>query len=115
MANILKLGAVALSHVPTPKDSVRAEAYARALHDWHRSTGYLKVYAAAANLAIEVALLTEADDTESKQFLAHLTANVSKLPTDVVMGEARAQRNERQKLLMRQRRAEQRANSANGA
>jgi hypothetical protein len=103
--NILRTAAVALSHVPLPQPGIKAEPYARALHDWHRSTGSLKVYAAAANLAIEAALLTEAEDPESKKFLAHLTAQVSKLPTDIVSGESREQKNERQRLLMRKRRA----------
>jgi predicted proteasome-type protease len=107
--NILKLGAVALSHVPTPKAGVSADAYARDLHDWHRNTGSLKVYAAAGNLAIECALLTEATDEESRKFLAHLTANVSKLPTDVISGEPRVQRNERQARIMRERRAKAKA------
>jgi hypothetical protein len=84
MTNILKLGASALRAVPTPKPGVSADDYAQGLHDWHRPTGYLKIYGAAGNLAIIAAQLVEAQDEESRKLLEHLESSVpnEKLPTD---------------------------------
>jgi hypothetical protein len=113
MANILRLAATALSHVPAPQVGVTANDYGHAIQSWVASTGWLKVYAGAANLALQVALLTEAEDDESKKFLAHLerqaAARAPKLGTDIVSGESREQKNERQKLIMRARRAAKKA------
>jgi hypothetical protein len=109
---ILRLGAAALRHVPTPKPGVRADAYANALHDWHRSTGYVKIYAAAGNLAIIAAQLVEADDDESRKLLAHLERAVpaEKLPSDkMANGRSREKFNEAQRELMRRRSAEAKA------
>jgi hypothetical protein len=103
--SILRLADAALRLVPTPKPGVNADAYARALHDWHRSTGFLKIFAAAGNLAIVASQLAEATDPASKAVVARLAANAPKPQTDVVSGEPRSQRNERQKILMRERRA----------
>ena len=108
MANILRLAAAALAAVPTPKDGVTANQYGAALKDWHRAHA-THVYLHAANLAISVLMLTEAEDSESVKFLDHLERQAAlrapKLPTDSIKGESREQKNDRQKLLMRERRA----------
>jgi hypothetical protein len=112
VTNILRLGAAALRHVPTPKPGVSADAYGRALADWHRSTGHLKIYAAAGNLAIIAAQLVEAQDEESRRLLAHLERSMpnEKLPTDkMANGRTRADYNAAQRELMRRRSAEAKA------
>lgn len=106
--NVLKLGAAALRAVPTPKAGVNADVYARALRDWHRSTGHLKIYAAAGNLAILAAQLVEAEDEESKKLLAHLerVAPVEKSPSDkMANGRSREAYNAAQREVMRRRSA----------
>jgi hypothetical protein len=108
MANILKLAAAALRSVPTPRPGVNANDYAKALHDWHKSH-VADVYLHAANLAITVAQLTEAQDTESTKLLAFLEGQAGapstvKLPTDIMSnGRTRADHNKSMREVMRRR------------
>jgi hypothetical protein len=117
MTNPLRRAAAVLRSVPIPKLGVNAGDYARALHDWHRSTGSIRVYLHAANLTIECALLDEAQDTESKKLLAHLDRQVAssneKLPTDKMPnGRSRADHNAAMAELMRRKRAAKKAEAA---
>jgi hypothetical protein len=107
MPNVLKLGAAALRSVPIPKPGVSADAYAGALHDWHKSH-FASIYAAAGNLAIIAAQLAEAQDDESKKLLAYLESQSSseKSPSDrMANGRTRADYNRAQRDLMRRRAA----------
>jgi hypothetical protein len=114
MNSPLRRAGAALRSVPIPKPGVCADAYGRALADWHRSTGSIRVYMHAANLAIECALLAEAEDVESKKLLDHLDRQVAasneRLPTDrMPNGRSRDSYNAAQKKLMAEKRVNARA------
>jgi len=114
MNSPLRRAGAALRSVPIPKPGVDAKAYAGALRDWSRSTGSIRVYMHAANLAIECALLAEAEDMESKRLLDHLDRQVAasneRLPTDrMPNGRSRDSYNAAQKKLMAEKRAKAKA------
>jgi hypothetical protein len=118
MTNPLRRAGAALRSVPTPKPGICADAYGRALADWHLSTGSIRVYMHAANLAIECALLAEAEDEESKKLLGHLdrqaAASNEKLPSDKMPnGRSRADYNAAQADFMRRKRAAKKADASN--
>jgi hypothetical protein len=114
----LRRAGAALRSVPIPKPGVDAKTYAGALADWHRSTGSVRVYMHAANLAIECALLAEAEDAESRALLAHLDRQVAasneRLASDIMPnGRSRADYNAAQADFMRRKRQAKKDDASN--